>query len=285
MLDRRLSRRNIVALAHEMNGRVKSDRGFTLIELLIVIVVLGVLAAVVIFALGGVNAQAAVSACRSDAKSVQRAVTGFEDESGSDPASLDALTQGPNPYLQSLPTSAHFTFSLQDGIVMVAAPPTATPVDATTPGACTGAGQEALGSAPTTVPATTPTNGVTATGTYTIKGKKVTEIVSLSNASAMSALTITIDVTSSTGETLTLPKTNETISYPKKDFSDSTSTSGGDVSYTYLLTTGTIAGGSGTATAIFDSSTSSHSFSGDTWSITSVSNGISATTSGVFGAS
>src|ERR1700722_4658350 len=53
--------------------------GFTLIELLIVIVVLGILAATVIFALSGVTGQSAQAACNSDAKTVETAVQAFID--------------------------------------------------------------------------------------------------------------------------------------------------------------------------------------------------------------
>ena len=52
----------------------RDDDGFTLIELLIVIVVLGILAAVVVFALGSVTGDAKRSACNADAKSIVTAV-------------------------------------------------------------------------------------------------------------------------------------------------------------------------------------------------------------------
>lgn len=58
----------------EMNG----ESGFTLIELLIVIVVLGILAAIVVFALGGVTGQSAIASCNADAKTVSIAVSAWQ---------------------------------------------------------------------------------------------------------------------------------------------------------------------------------------------------------------
>ncbi len=58
---------------------VELEPGFTLIELLIVIVVLGILAATVIFALTGITGQSAQAACQSDAKTYEIAVAAYEN--------------------------------------------------------------------------------------------------------------------------------------------------------------------------------------------------------------
>ena len=55
-----------------------SEYGFTLIELLIVIIVLGILAAIVVFSLSGVTGESKQAACTSDAKSVEIAADAYE---------------------------------------------------------------------------------------------------------------------------------------------------------------------------------------------------------------
>jgi general secretion pathway protein G len=57
-------------MVQRIRGMRKSE-GFTLIELLIVIVILGILAAVVVFAVNGISDRGQTSACDADAKALR----------------------------------------------------------------------------------------------------------------------------------------------------------------------------------------------------------------------
>lgn len=102
------------------------ESGFTLIELLIVIVVLGILAGVVIFALGGVTGQSAIAACSADGATVSTALAAFStDNPGVTatptlllPASGGGAATGESggPFLQSWPSNGtHYSYSLETG--------------------------------------------------------------------------------------------------------------------------------------------------------------------------
>ena len=122
--------------------------GFTLIELLIVIVVLGILAATVIFALSGVTASSAVAACNSDAKSVEVAVQAWEAQNpGSTAGAITStgggdgyLVGGTPTYLQTWPNSTNYTIAVASGgNVMVTAGTATTPANYNTNNQCASA--------------------------------------------------------------------------------------------------------------------------------------------------
>jgi type II secretory pathway pseudopilin PulG len=97
-----------------------------LIELLIVIVVLGILAAVVIFALGGITGKSAAASCTADGATISTALAAFNAENpgvlnGSATNTATAATMQDDltatakggPYIQSWPSNLpHYAYQL-----------------------------------------------------------------------------------------------------------------------------------------------------------------------------
>lgn len=67
------------------NQNQNQDKGFTLVELLIVIVILGILATVTVFAVRGITSEAQTNACDTEVKTVQTAAQAYF---ASNPATL-----------------------------------------------------------------------------------------------------------------------------------------------------------------------------------------------------
>jgi general secretion pathway protein G len=93
----------------------RNESGFTLIELLIVIVILGVLAGVVVFAVQAFNNDGVTVACQADKKNVEVATEAFYAKTGAYPANVAALVP---TYLKEAPTSTKYTVTLGAGGVV-----------------------------------------------------------------------------------------------------------------------------------------------------------------------
>lgn len=65
--------------------RKAKDEGFTLIELLIVIIILGILAAIVVFAVGSTRGDSLKATCKTDVKAIQLSAEAFKTKNGAYP--------------------------------------------------------------------------------------------------------------------------------------------------------------------------------------------------------
>jgi general secretion pathway protein G len=108
----------------------EAEYGFTLIELLIVIIVIGILAAIVVFSLTGVSGQSKTAACTSDAKSVEIAADAYQTKFNTYAPSVAALTPS---YLKTVPVTTNgYTISLVGGVVNVTVGASTAPFDDST---------------------------------------------------------------------------------------------------------------------------------------------------------
>ena len=119
----------------------ENDKGFTLIELLIVIVILGVLAGIVVFAVNGITDRGEVAACKSDIKVVQVASEAyyakngkFADQIAKDTAVPPTKTSLVPDSLQAAPNSTKYTITYINAAAATAALPEGSVTGALTAG-------------------------------------------------------------------------------------------------------------------------------------------------------
>lgn len=104
-------------MINRLMEKKRQEEGFTLIEMLIVVIILGILAAVVVFGVSTFRKDSATEACKTDVKSVGTAAEAYKAKTGAYPADpagddtpMDVLvTAG---YLKAEPTATAYTVSL-----------------------------------------------------------------------------------------------------------------------------------------------------------------------------
>jgi general secretion pathway protein G len=85
---------NHLKSSQDWNDKNLSAKGFTLIELLVVIVILGVLAAVVVFSVSGITNNSETKACAQEKRTLETAIEAYRAENGAYPTNLAALAPG-----------------------------------------------------------------------------------------------------------------------------------------------------------------------------------------------
>ncbi|HZM84598.1 MAG TPA: prepilin-type N-terminal cleavage/methylation domain-containing protein [Candidatus Limnocylindrales bacterium] len=103
----------------------QNQNGFTLTELLIVVVILGVLAAIVVFAVAGITDRGVDAACDADKRTVQTAVEAYHAQNNSYPSGGTPATRIQTlitaKLLREPPSTAKYTVTLGDGDGLVTA--------------------------------------------------------------------------------------------------------------------------------------------------------------------
>jgi general secretion pathway protein G len=105
----------------------RNDEGFTLIELLIVIIVLGILAAIVVFAVGATRSDAVESSCKTNFKSIQLSAEAVQTKLGHPGVQADLWTPASGGLFKNAaayPTNNDYTLTYAQ--VLTGTPPAPT---------------------------------------------------------------------------------------------------------------------------------------------------------------
>lgn len=99
----------------KLRRMMSQDDGFTLIELLIVIIILGILAAIVVFGVSTFRDDANEKACKADRKSVEVAAQAYLAKTGN---AATAYTDLVPAYLKTTPAGTYGTksFTFAQGV-------------------------------------------------------------------------------------------------------------------------------------------------------------------------
>ena len=95
----------------EWSEKSLGAKGFTLIELLVVIVILGILAAVVVFSVRGVTDKGDQSACKTEKRTIATAVEAYGAKNGSYPSSGNLTALENEGFLQDTNTITGVSYS------------------------------------------------------------------------------------------------------------------------------------------------------------------------------
>jgi general secretion pathway protein G len=97
-------------MRQRLTAATRNESGFTLIELLIVILILGVLSGIVVFAVSAFNNDGVAAACKTDVKSVEVASEAYYAKTGLRATAVDDATHTATTlvgagYLKAAPNS------------------------------------------------------------------------------------------------------------------------------------------------------------------------------------
>lgn len=87
---------------NEIEATPQNDKGFTLVELLIVIVILGILAAVTVFAVRGITDRGQENSCATEKRAIETATEAYFADTGGDASTMADLV---GTYLRTDPSA------------------------------------------------------------------------------------------------------------------------------------------------------------------------------------